>query len=129
MVEYTKSAEHIEIYGLDANTMGRACVTHEVCAQSVSKNNVLVLGSEIVKMEEVRLVTVVKACKAVDGTRLCSVGFLPKSLLRAKELYTDFVCVVVNYLRLSGSIMVKRRNARFQGVARCKLLEIVEQLF
>lgn len=83
----------------------------------------------MVKLEEDRLVTVVKVYKMVDGTQQCAVGFLPKALLRTKELYVNKVLLVVEDLRGSDNTMIKKQNYRFRGIVKCKLLEAIEEHF
>jgi hypothetical protein len=72
---------------LHASTNGRSCNQHECCSRHLQPGQIVMLKAAVMKVVyetpgdpecDARVETIIKAVLVLDGTELCTVGFLPR---------------------------------------------------
>ena len=113
-----------EILGLRGTTNGRSCEQHACCGAIVRPNDCVRFKAAVVPIDGVDQAGI-KAVLILDGTELCTVGFLGKSIAALKKTSDKFVNKFAQVIELYDSSENAAKRAKSHnnlGVCSFRLL-------
>ena len=130
-----------EIVGLRASTNGRSCNQHECCSRHLQPDQIVRLKAVVMKVVyetpgdlecDARVETIIKVVLVLDGTALCTVGFLPRHVAarpqEAARLNNKFAQIIELYDETAGDLARHTKSRRNHGMASYVLLENVPEM-
>lgn len=111
-----------EIVGLKGISNERSCVAHACCGEHLSLDELVRFRLCIVdvdgKMEEGIAVVRIR-----DGSEACTVGFLPRNIVRSsKDKFNGKFAQIIELYESSECAIKRRKSNRNQGMASFRLL-------
>ena len=89
-----------EIVGLCSSFSGRACEQHACCGINVAAGKLLHLKIDTLELEEGLPEAVDKAVLIWDGTKTCTIGFLPRHIVARHQAREQFSNKFVQLIEL-----------------------------
>ena len=117
-----------EILGLRGTTNGRSCEQHACCGAIVRPNDCVWFKAAVVPIDGVDQAGI-KAVLILDGTELCTVGFLGKNIAALKKTSDKFVNNFAQVIELYDSSENAAKRAKSHnnlGVCSFRLLEDIQ---
>ena len=117
-----------EILGLRGTTNGRSCEQHACCGAIVRPNDCVRFKAAVVPIDGVDQAGI-KAVLILDGTELCTVGFLGKNIAALKKTSDKFVNKFAQVIELyDSSENAAKRAKSHNDLAVCsfRLLEDIQ---
>ena len=117
-----------EILGLRGTTNGRSCEQHACCGEIVRPNDCVRFKAAVVPIDGVDQAGI-KAVLILDGTELCTVGFLGESIAALKKTSDKFVNKFAQVIELYDSSENAAKRAKSHnnlGVCSFRLLEDIQ---
>ena len=117
-----------EILGLRGTTNGRSCEQHACCGEIVRPNDCVRFKAAVVPIDGVDQAGI-KAVLILDGTELCTVGFLGKNIAALKKTSDKFVNKFAQVIELYDSSENAAKRAKSHnnlGVCSFRLLEDIQ---
>ena len=117
-----------EILGLRGTTNGRSCEQHACCGAIVRPNDCVQFKATVVLIDGVDQAGI-KAVLILDGTELCTVGFLGKNIAALKKTSDKFVNKFAQVIELYDSSENAAKRAKSHnnlGVCSFRLLEDIQ---
>ena len=127
-----------EIVGLHSPDNGRSCEQHECCGRHVVPGHIVRFKREVQEIlyqvpgdpdPDARIETVIKAVLVLDGTELCTIGYLPRHVAarpeEAERLHNKFAQVIELYVETPVGLMQNNKSLRNHGMASYILLDNV----
>ena len=107
---------HGEIVGLREKTNGRQCKSHACCGDNIRPGSIVTFKLAVVvikgKKEEA-----IKVIHVIDGKETCTVGFLPKSILKDKRYhYLNKMARIILCYEDSPDKDIRKRDYKNKGV-------------
>ena len=118
-----------EIVGLKGTTNGRTCESHDCCGKYITADDLVRFKLTVVDIDG----TVEEAIKVVrvrDGTESCTVGFLPRNIVKSissKEKFVGQFAQIIELYDQSDNEVMRRKSHRNQGVASFRLLNQIQE--
>ena len=128
-----------EVLGLRASGNGRSCGQHNCCGIFVVPNDILrfkftvidgMSGGKEGDNKDVMPEEAIKAVIVQDGTKLCTVGFLSKSVVAVeedRERYIGRFAQVIELYDHSTNKTMSLKSKRNMGIASFRLLENIQE--
>jgi hypothetical protein len=114
-----------EIVGLHSPDNGRSCEQHECCGRHVVPGHIVRFKREVQEIlyqvpgdpdPDARIETVIKAVLVLDGTELCTIGYLPRHVaarpVEAERLHNKFAQVIELYDETPVGLMRNNKSLR-----------------
>ena len=117
-----------EILGLRGTTNGGSCEQHACCGAIVRPNDCVRFKAAVVPIDGVDQAGI-KAVLILDGTELCTVGFLGESIAALKKTSDKFVNKFAQVIELYDSSENAAKRAKRHnnlGVCSFRLLEDIQ---
>jgi len=117
-----------EILGLRGTTNRRSCEQHACCGAIVRLNDCVRFKAAVVPIDGVDQAGI-KAVLILDGTELCTVGFLGESIAALKKTSDKFVNKFAQVIELYDSSENAAKRAKSHnnlGVCSFRLLEDIQ---
>ena len=117
-----------EILGLRGTTNGRSCEQHACCGEIVRPNDCVRFKAAVVPIDGVDQAGI-KAVLILDGTELCTVGFLGKNIAALKKTSEKFANKFAQVIELYDSSENAAKRAKSHnnlGVCSFRLLEDIQ---
>ena len=112
--------------GLRRYSNGRSCCIHKICGACVVVNDIIRVRRTIVtvggKCEQAG-----KAVLIRNGVETCTVGFIPKIILRNGNLgdILNSLCQITELYKDSESTFKRSKDHRLCGMAACRILDSI----
>jgi hypothetical protein len=108
-----------EIVGLNSPDNGRSCNQHVCCGRHVVPDHIVRFKTKVMEVlyqvpgvpePDARIETVIKAVLVLDGTELCTIGFLPRHVAarpeEAARLHNKFAQIIEIYDGMASYILL-----------------------
>ena len=112
-----------EIVGLRGKTNGRQCKSHACCGDNIRPGSIVTFKIAMVKCHG-KKEDAIKVVHVVDDKETCTVGFLPKSILKYKGYHhlNKRARIVLCY-QDSPNKELRKRDYQNKGVASFKFIQ------
>ena len=127
-----------EIVGLHSPDNGRSCNLHVCCGRHVVPGHIVRFKREVQEIiyrvpgdpePDARIETVIKAVLVLDGTELCTIGYLPRHVVarpqEVERLHNKFAQIIELYEETPVGRMKHNKSIRNHGMASYILLDNV----
>jgi len=118
-----------EIVGLHSSNNGRSCTIHDCCGDHLALGDLIRFKLDIVSIEGI-VEKAIRAIRIVDDTELCTIGFLPRNIVRtSKDKYIGKFAQIIELYDYSDMEAKRRKSHRNLDIASFRLLENIPDDF
>ena len=116
-----------EIVGLKASNNGRSCEMHDCCGAHVYPDDLVRFKLACIDIDG-KTEEAIKVVCVRDGTESCTVGFLPRNIVRsAKDSLVGKFAQVIELYKHSENPSMRRKGYRNCGIASYRLLKSIQE--
>lgn len=117
-----------EIVGLNGTSNGRSCASHECCGAHLVIDDLVRFRLYVADVDG-KIEEAVQVIRIRDGTESCTVGFLPRNIVRSKKAaqFIGKFAQIIELYEESESEVKRRKNHLKKGVASFRLLDDIPQ--